>query len=399
MRIELDKRYMKRIKYFTLGFVIVYIIYAVIENLNIVVINMVGFLKETISILSPLIWGIIIAYLLFPLVKFFENNFYKINIKKAKSIERKKIIRMASITLTFGVVFLIFLTIGYSIFVMIGGSFKNFSWEETWNYIQEYIIKYSEEIRNIVTALEEAGISNDMLNYVDSFSKNFSEGIKTLLSIFASKIGTIGKYIIDISFGFVFAVNILYNREYFYKLFDNFLRLTLSDKRRKSILSLCKDINRVLSSFIRGKMLDLTILSFVTVVALIIIKFEFSLLIGIFAGYTNIIPYLGTWIGIIPAVIIALINESVQSAIIVGLYIVIVQQIYIMLVSPKIQGKSIGIHPFFVLLSLIVFGTFFGLLGMIFSIPFAGIIKVLIYRWAKHRQEVNKIELHKVNNF
>ncbi|TCT13934.1 putative PurR-regulated permease PerM [Natranaerovirga pectinivora] len=403
MKIELDKRYMKKIKYFTLGFVIVYIIYAVIENLNIVYQTTIGILSRTLSILSPLIWGIVIAYLLLPLVKFFESHLSNIKFSKKNksepSIEIKRYTRMISITMAFAVVLMIIILLGYSIYMMVGGSVKDFSFEETWKYIQQYFDQYSEEIKNVSVAMEDLGISNDLLNYIDGFSESFSKGLQKLLSLLAARVGTIGKYFIDLSFGLVFSVNIMYNREYFTKLIDNTLKLLFVEKRRKSITLLFQDINLVISSFVRGRLIDLTLLSFVTAFSLIIIDFEFSFLVGVFAGYTNIIPYLGTWIGIIPAVIIALINEGVRRAFMVGLYIVVVQQIYIMLVSPKVQGRSIGIHPFFVLLSLIVFGALFGLMGMILSIPIAGIIKVIIIRWSKNRQALKNIELHDLSNY
>jgi predicted PurR-regulated permease PerM len=394
---------MKRIKYFTLGFIIVYFIYVIIENLNLVVNTTLGFVGKMLGILSPLLWGIVLAYIMLPLVKFFERHISNIKLIKRQRLgaqeNKKRLIRMVSISISLLVLFLIIFLMVYSIYVMVGGSFKDFSWEETWLYMQQYVKKYSDDIRNISTALEDIGFSANMMDLVDSLSKNFAEGIQSIIAILATKIGTIGKYVIDLSFGLVFSINIIYNREYFSKLVDNGLRLVFNEKRRKLISSLFSDINLVLVSFIRGRIIDLTLLSFVTSFALLIINFEFSFLVGFFAGYTNIIPYLGTWIGIVPAVIIALINSGLERAIMVGAYIVILQQVYIMLISPKVQGKSIGLHPFFVLLSLIVFGAFFGLIGMILSIPIAGVIKVIIVRWAKHRQDMYDIELHDLNKY
>lgn len=403
MKIELDQKYMKIIKYVTLCFLIIYLIYAIIANLNLVFNTVLNFITNTLKILSPLIWGIIIAYLLLPLVKIFEKNITYLfsNKKNKKRIEpeKNKLIRIVSITLAFLLVFIVIFIMMYSIFVMVSGGFKSFSWTETREYLNINVQKYADTIKNIQVGLQDIGMSNNILKILDSFSRDFSQGLQKFVTIFATKIGTISKYIIDISFGMVFAVNILYNKEYFEKLSENFLRLIFSEKRVKTIQELFSEINNVLISFIRGKILDLTFLSFVTAFSLMLIDFEFAFMVGLFAGYTNIVPYIGTWIGIIPAVIIALISGSLERAIIVGLYIVIVQQIYIMLVSPKVQGKSIGIHPFFILLSLIVFGAWFNLVGMIFAIPIAGILKVFIVRWTKKRQSAKNIVLHNLDDY
>ena len=228
---------------------------------------------------------------------------------------------------------------------------------------------------------------------IDSFTENINTGIQSLLGIVTSKLATIGRYIVDISFGFVFAINFIMNREYFNGLIENSLRLTLDNKKRNNVKEISQEINIVLQSFIRGKIIDLTLLSFVTVISLIIIKFDYSFIVGTFAGYTNIIPYIGTWIGIIPAVIIALVKDGWQEAIFVGVYIVGIQQIYYVFVSPKVQGKSVGIHPVFILLAMFVFSKFFGLAGMILSIPLAGIVRIFVLRWASRRQQSKKIEL------
>jgi predicted PurR-regulated permease PerM len=350
-----------------------------------------------VKILSPFLWGLVIAYLLNPIVRYFEKVLSKIKISKkwerTHRKQKKAIVRGISLVLTLVSIITILTLLVNSVFVMINGSFREFNITELIKEITHTFENYSQELGGIEESLNKMGIAANITQFLKELSVSIINQIKNIATSITGRVTTIGRYIIDISFGFVFAFNFIMNKEYFLNLLENILRLTLNDKRKNSLKEILHEINIVFLSFIRGKIIDLTLLSFVTVISLIIIHFDYAFIVGTFAGYTNIIPYLGTWIGIIPAVIIALVKDGWQEALFVGAYIVIIQQVYYVFVSPKIQGKSIGMHPVFILLAMFVFGKFFGLLGVILSIPMGGIVKIFINRWAKRRQDKKNIVL------
>ncbi|MCT4596672.1 MAG: AI-2E family transporter [Vallitalea sp.] len=397
MKIKLDHGYMKRIKYVTLGFVIIYVIYLVITNIGDVISGASSAFSFTVKVLSPFLWGLVIAYLLNPLVKYFERILSKIRISKkwarTHPKQRKTIVR--AISLLFTIVFIITLIslLINSIFVMINGSFEKFEFSTFLEEITVRFTNYSNELVGFEDTLTKMGISTNITGMLNNFAVTIVDEIDNIVGTIATRMTTVGRYIIDISFGFVFAFNFIMNREYFSGLLENALRLTLNDKKKSNLKEIMQEINVVFQSFIRGKIIDLTLLSFVTVMSLVIINFNYAFIVGTFAGYTNIIPYLGTWIGIIPAIIIALVKQGWQQALFVGIYIVAIQQVYYIFVSPKVQGKSIGMHPVFILLAMFVFGKFFGLVGMILSIPLGGIVKIFINRWANKRQQTRNIDL------
>ncbi|WP_304943140.1 AI-2E family transporter [Vallitalea guaymasensis] len=397
MKIKLDHGYMKKIKYITLGFVIIYIIYLVMTNIGDVINGVSDAFSFIVKILSPFLWGLVIAYLLNPIVRYFEKIISKIKINKkwerTHRKQKKAIVRGISLVLTLVSIITILTLLVNSVFVMINGSFRDFKITELIKEITDTFENYSKELGGIEESLNKMGIAANITQFLKELSINIINQIKDIATSITARVTTIGRYIIDISFGFVFAFNFIMNKEYFHNLLENALRLTLNDKRKNSLKEILHEINIVFLSFIRGKIIDLTLLSFVTVISLIIIQFDYAFIVGTFAGYTNIIPYLGTWIGIIPAVIIALVKDGWQEALFVGAYIVIIQQVYYVFVSPKIQGKSIGMHPVFILLAMFVFGKFFGLLGVILSIPMGGIVKIFINRWTKRRQDKKNIVL------
>ncbi|QUH29134.1 AI-2E family transporter [Vallitalea guaymasensis] len=397
MKIKLDHGYMKKIKYITLGFVIIYIIYLVMTNIGDVINGVSDAFSFIVKILSPFLWGLVIAYLLNPIVRYFEKIISKIKINKkwerTHRKQKKAIVRGISLVLTLVSIITILTLLVNSVFVMINGSFRDFKITELIKEITDTFENYSKELGGIEESLNKMGIAANITQFLKELSISIINQIKEIATSITARVTTIGRYIIDISFGFVFAFNFIMNKEYFHNLLENALRLTLNDKRKNSLKEILHEINIVFLSFIRGKIIDLTLLSFVTVISLIIIQFDYAFIVGTFAGYTNIIPYLGTWIGIIPAVIIALVKDGWQEALFVGAYIVIIQQVYYVFVSPKIQGKSIGMHPVFILLAMFVFGKFFGLLGVILSIPMGGIVKIFINRWTKRRQDKKNIVL------
>lgn len=399
MKIKLDHGYMKRIKYITLGFVIIYVIYLVITNIFDVYNGLSTVFSIVVKTLSPFLWGLVIAYLLNPLVRYFERIMGKIRIGKRWSRnhpkQRRAIIRGVSLILTLAFIITVLVLLFNSLYVMINGSFEKFEFSIFLEELTTRFANYSKELEGLEGKLEELGLTANLSQAIRDMSKNLVAGVQTIIGSLSKRLTTVGRYIIDISFGFVFAFNFIMNREYFNGLVENALRLLFNNKKKNSLKEVSGDINIVLQSFIRGKIIDLTLLSLVTVLSLVIIGFKYAFIVGLFAGYTNIIPYLGTWIGIIPAVIIALVSgpSGWQQAIFVGAYIVIIQQIYYILVSPRVQGKSVGMHPVFVLLAMFIFGKFFGLIGMILSIPMGGIVKIFILRWAKKRQERKSIKL------
>ncbi|MDK2823155.1 MAG: hypothetical protein PWQ67_1629 [Clostridia bacterium] len=146
---------------------------------------------------------------------------------------------------------------------------------------------------------------------------------------------------------------------------------------RKDLMYLGQQMDRVLKSFLRGHLIVAVLVGGLTAIGLSLVGMEFALVLGLVAGVFNIIPYFGPLFGIIPAVALALL-QSKKMAIYVFLIMVGIQQLEGNIISPKILGKSIGLHPLMIILVLLAGGHIFGILGMILAVPFTGILKVLI---------------------
>jgi predicted PurR-regulated permease PerM len=110
---------------------------------------------------------------------------------------------------------------------------------------------------------------------------------------------------------------------------------------------------------------------------------EFAIVIGFITGLADIIPYIGPFLGFVPAVIFAFIAGPIK-AVWVAVFFILIQWGENNILGPKILGKSTGMHPLTVLLSIIVGGTIFGVMGMLLSVPFVSVI-IILYKYFKNK--------------
>ncbi|PLT28626.1 AI-2E family transporter [Peribacillus deserti] len=164
----------------------------------------------------------------------------------------------------------------------------------------------------------------------------------------------------------------------------------LQAKEGKKIL---KDMDSALSSYIQGQAIVSFIVGVMMYIGYLIIGIDYSLILAIIAMLTNVIPFVGPFIAIIPALIIGFI-ASPFMALKVVIVAVVVQQIDGNLSSPYIMGRKLDIHPLTIILLLLVAGSMAGLLGMILAVPFYAVLKVIVshtyrlYRLHKDKESV-----------
>lgn len=149
-------------------------------------------------------------------------------------------------------------------------------------------------------------------------------------------------------------------------------------------------INRIsinLRSFVKGTFITTLILFVMSIISFWIVKLPYAFLFAIIISITNIIPFIGPYIGGVPSVIVAF-NVSANLGIIVLIIILALQLIESIFINPYIMSKSIKINPIFIIISLIIFGYFFGIIGMLLSTPIITIIKTL-YLYNKEFEVIN----------
>jgi predicted PurR-regulated permease PerM len=146
---------------------------------------------------------------------------------------------------------------------------------------------------------------------------------------------------------------------------------------RKELRQTVRELNETLSAYISSTVLDAFIIGILSFIAMTIFKQPYSLLLALFCGITNIIPYVGPFIGAVPAIIVGLFISPLQALYMV-LSVLVIQQLDGNLIKPLLFGKSLNIHPLTIILVLIGAGSVAGIVGMLICIPVYAVIKTLI---------------------
>lgn len=310
--------------------------------------------RAWLGILSPFVWGLVIAYLLDAPVRFFES----------KLGGRRKLSILISYVLAFLVVgFLLRMVlpqIGDSLFLLAGR-------------IPSYLDNLSVLMQN--SRLDELGLDKVLGSYQELLEKATG-----MVSSFLPKIVGYG---VAIGNGFISAVTALISSVYMLMGKDRLLRqlrkavlALLPLPRARSVLEVCSRANRVFGGFIIGKIIDSSIIGVLCFVCMTLLRLPFAVLISVIVGVTNIIPFFGPFIGAVPSILILLIVDPI-AALKFAVFVLLLQQFDGNILGPKILGDSTGLSALWVLVAIIVSGGLFGFAGMVVGVPVFAVLYAL----------------------
>jgi predicted PurR-regulated permease PerM len=157
-------------------------------------------------------------------------------------------------------------------------------------------------------------------------------------------------------------------------------RLVPRDHRARTLGFLSR-YDELLGEYLRGQLLVATFVGIATGLGFWVVGFPNAVLLGVVAGVFNIVPYLGLVVSLVPALLIAFLSPPLWLSLlkVAGVFFA-VQSLDSYLLSPRIIGSRVGLHPVWVMLAIIAFGSFFGIVGLLVAIPLAVLIKMLIGR-------------------
>lgn len=154
---------------------------------------------------------------------------------------------------------------------------------------------------------------------------------------------------------------------------------------RVEVAEVGRKLTRVVGGFVRGQIVIAAFVGIATSIALGLLGLRFSLVIGVIAGVTNLVPLLGPWVAGIIGVTVALVTEGLGLAVLVAVAMTAVQQVDSNVLSPLIMGRTVRLHPLAVLLAVLVAGAMYGIFGMVVVVPLVAGAKVLAQHWWQTR--------------
>ncbi|CAM3336953.1 AI-2E family transporter [Vagococcus fessus] len=216
----------------------------------------------------------------------------------------------------------------------------------------------------------------DYQEYVDKLDLSFGDIIKNVVNGLSNSVGSIVSSIASTTMLIVTVPFILF---YMLKDGDRFvpsIERYLPANHKDEIIKLLHKMSNTISSYISGQALECLFVGVSTFIGYQLIGVQYAFLFGCIAGATNMIPYLGPYIGLAPAVMVT-VFDSPMKAIFACIVVLIVQQIDGNIIYPLVIGKSLNIHPLTIILILLVAGNLAGLLGMILGVPFYAVCKTV----------------------
>ena len=329
-----------------------------------------GIIKMIISLLSPFFYGLIIAYILNPLVNIFE--------KKCKM--KKEISILLTYSLLIGI---ITLTAIYFIPGIVNSTL------EIARSIPDYIIEMQvwvneifniEEVKGIITSTGNLDNINDLINRFGAMSI-------TILDSFVTYILSISSQFLKLIIGILLSIYVLIDKERFIKGTKRITFIILKSEKAEKLIEVVRIYHKMIGTYIGIKAIDSTIIGILAFILLTMVNSEYSALLAVIVGITNMIPYFGPFVGEIVGLLFNVFVSPVKG-ITVFLVLLGLQIFDGWYLDPKLVGNKVGVRPFFIILAVVIGGGFYGAIGMLLASPTVATMNIYYNRMLKKHKDL-----------
>jgi predicted PurR-regulated permease PerM len=353
------------------AFIIILVIYAL--TLVLKEWGILKFILTLLKILSPFFIGLVVAWLLEPVVRY---------------LHEKKMNRILGTLLVYVVLMFVLYLVFNTMIPLFYEQIKEFT---------KVLPGILEDVIDWFNNLFDGFKSNDLVNFdnikaetIDSLQKtvvNLANDLPTtFVNIFKGTLSAFGTFALGLIIGF-------------YLLFDfdnagNVLFNIIPKKYRNEVKSLFIEVNSSLFGFVKGTLLTSLLVFVLSAIAFSIVGLQAPLLFALICAITNIIPFIGPYLGAVPAAIVGF-SQGPGVGIVVCIVLLVIQTIEGNFIHPLVMSKTMKLHPVTILISLLIFEHFFGILGMIIATPVVAAVKLLIIflekKYKAHKEK--KLEL------
>ena len=336
---------------------------------------------QIFKILEPIVIGIVLAYLLNPVMVFVEGWVAKLlkkyvkNAKQVKSLSR--MLGIAGAWIFFAVIIVVLVasilpTIMESIMSMIR------SFPDAVNNLLAWLNEVVEDGSALEAFLNEAVVTGSawfqtwlketllpqMEDYIASIMSGAVAGVKAVLNVFI---------------GVVVSVYVLTSKDTFSGQAKKIVYAIFKPSKANVIIDTARKSHELFGGFITGKLLDSLIIGVLAYIVLMIMKMPYAMLVAVIIGVTNVIPFFGPFIGAIPSFFIILLQDPMKSLYFL-IFVFVLQQIDGNIIGPKILGNTTGISAFWIVFSTTFFGGLWGFPGMVLGVPLTAVIHYIVRR-------------------
>ena len=349
--------------------------------------TLLNFFAQLMKILSPVLYGLAMAYLLSPILNWFEllilNTLRSIKALKGRNISPNSLwLRAVGIFLTWSVViFMLYLLMSVlipqladSIYALIGNAENYYNTAYSWvTSMLENNPELSQQVLRLLDVFHTNSqnfLSEKLLPQLQALVASLTDGLWTGLwgvLIFAK----------NLVIGIIISVYLMATKEKSMARCCKVLYSICREKDAHLIMHGARTTNRIFSGFVRGKLLDSLIIGILCFFGCSILKIPYTPLVSVVVGVTNVIPFFGPFLGAIPSAFLILLVNPLKCLYFV-IFVLLLQQLDGNVIGPKILGDSTGMSSFCVIVAILVGGGFFGVTGMFLGVPVFACVQALI---------------------
>lgn len=380
--------------------VAVIVVFLVFTNFKQIV-HVLGFY---LSLVKPVLYGCVIAYLVNPLYKFYYRLLQKPIENRGKQVSAKVAGFLNGLAIALGLItgLLIIVVLCWLIlpqlFSSIISMINTLPEQADYYYVRltaslennPYLVDQMQKALLQLTDYADAKMNTELLPWlqkellpnVNSYAKQLASGVMSVLNV-----------LYNMLIGIIVAIYLLIGKRVFAAQAKKITYGLFRQDHADILIYYVRLANKMFSGFITGKIVDSTIISILCFVAMSILHLPYAVLVSVVVGVTNVIPVFGPYIGAVPSVILILLVNPVQALYFLIL-IVILQQLDGNIIGPAILGESTGLSAFWVLFSILVFGGLWGIVGMLVGVPLFAVIYEMIADYVNARLASRNLSTH-----
>lgn len=344
--------------------------YFLIDRINVIW----NYAARVLGVLQPVIFGIVISYIVNPIVNFGNKKLTPLFLKCTKYEKRaEKVSNIISVCLSL-VIFCVF-TVGLlaSVIPQFVNSISNVitvlpgQIDSLVKWAEEFL-KSNERIEELlVKALEyeKSWLQNDLADYVNRWAGELASGVFGMVN-----------FLKNFGLGLVFAIYILFSKKLLINQFKKLFCAIFQKKSVTKIFTWLKTVHGVFSGFISGKLLDSLIIGILCFIGVTVLRIPYPVLLAVIIGVTNVIPVFGPWIGGVPTTLLVVLTNPVKG-IYFAVLVILLQMLDGNVIGPKILGKKTGLSTLWVVFAIVLGGGMFGVVGMLIGVPTFAVIYYL----------------------
>ena len=350
-------------------------------------------LNAFLSTMSPFFIGILIAFLINPLVSWMRKTIFK----KWLHIRNDALNRLLAIIFSYALV----LTV-----TGLGLTFLIPELIDSLNQLLEKMPEWANDIMNFINKLAEKYpdldfkyIQNTITNADSMLQSTLSDFIKNITTTIVVTGVTIVKFVFNLIVAIIVSCYLLIDKKVQTRGIKRVIYAFFKYPRAEKIWSIIKRSLKIFSDFFDGKMIDSLIIGILTFICMVIISLfgidgfaDCALLVSIIVGITNMIPYFGPFLGGIPCALLLCIY-SPKSGLIFAILIIIIQQLDGNVIGPKILGDSTGMRPLWIIFAITLGGWLAGVAGMLLGVPCVAVITGLMEDYVNEKLKEKNIDM------